>query len=151
VIEEIAVVQAWGTMHLPLGSIFCYQIFMSKSITDNRKKKRAGRPRVGATLIGVRVPPAGLAKLDSWIKENAPDLSRPEAIRRLVEIGLAHGKSARPPSGKSAERAKQLAAKTIDRLGDPAAPTEELANRKRRLLKGPEEFREVRLDRGKKT
>ena len=135
-------------MHLPLGSIFCYQIFMSKSITDNKKKKRAGLPRVGATLIGVRVPPAGLAELDSWIKENAPDLSRPEAIRRLIEIGLGSGKPARPRSAKSAERAKQLAAKTIDRLVDPAAA--KAVSRKRRLLKGPDEFREVRVDQGRK-
>jgi hypothetical protein len=32
---------------------------------------------------------APLAALDSWIdKQKEPDLSRPEAIRRLVEIGL---------------------------------------------------------------
>jgi hypothetical protein len=44
-------------------------------------------------LIGVRVPPAGLAALDPWIKKRAADLSRPEAIRRLVELGLkAKGK-----------------------------------------------------------
>jgi hypothetical protein len=61
---------------------------MSKSITDNRKKKRAGRPRVDAVLIGVRVPPPGIAEIDAWIKKNGADLSRPEAIRRLVEIGL---------------------------------------------------------------
>jgi hypothetical protein len=73
---------------LPPGSVFCYQLSMAKStITDNRKK-RVGRPRVGAVLIGVRVPPADLAVLDAWIKMNAPDLSRPEAIRRLVELGL---------------------------------------------------------------
>jgi hypothetical protein len=67
---------------------------MAKStISDNRKKKRIGRPPVGAILIGVRVPPAGVAELDAWIKKNEPDLSRPEAIRRLVEIGLkAKGK-----------------------------------------------------------
>jgi hypothetical protein len=34
---------------------------------------------------------------------------------------------------------------------DPAAHPEEAANRKRRLIKGPEEFREVRVDRLKKT
>jgi hypothetical protein len=61
---------------------------MSKSITDNRKKKRAGRPRVDAVLIGVRVPPPGLAEIDAWIKRNEPELSRPEAIRRLVDLGL---------------------------------------------------------------
>ena len=91
-----------------------------------------------------------MAELDGWIKKNAPDLSRPEAIRRLVELGLASSKPARRPSAKSAERAKQLAEKTIDRLVDAEAPSEEAANRKRRLIKGPEEFREVRLDREKK-
>jgi hypothetical protein len=29
-----------------------------------------------------------LTLIDSWIEKHAPDLSRPEAIRRLVEIGL---------------------------------------------------------------
>jgi hypothetical protein len=43
---------------------------------------------VGAILIGVRVPPADVATLDAWIKKHAPDMSRPEAIRRLVELGL---------------------------------------------------------------
>ncbi len=61
---------------------------MVKPISDNRKTKRAGRPRVGANLIGVRMPPAGLAALDGCIKAYAPDLSRLEAIRRLVEAGL---------------------------------------------------------------
>jgi hypothetical protein len=44
-------------------------------------------------------------------------------IRRLVELGLARSKSAGPPSAKTAERAKQLAAKTIDHLLDSDAPT----------------------------
>jgi hypothetical protein len=43
---------------------------------------------VGAILIGVRVPPADVATLDAWIKKHAPEMSRPEAIRRLVELGL---------------------------------------------------------------
>jgi hypothetical protein len=125
---------------------------MPKStVSDNRKKKRIGRPPVGAILIGVRVPPAGVAELDAWIRKHAPELSRPEAIRRLVEIGLARGKSAGRPSPKTAERAKQLAEKAIDRLADPAAPPAEAADRKRRLLKGPEEFREVRRDREKRS
>jgi hypothetical protein len=60
---------------------------MAKSISDNRKK-RIGRPPVGAILIGVRVPPADVAILDTWIETHAPGLSRPQAIRRLVELGL---------------------------------------------------------------
>jgi hypothetical protein len=61
---------------------------MSKSTVSDNRKKRIGRPPVGAMLIGVRVPPAGVAELDAWIEKHAPDLSRPEAIRRLVELGL---------------------------------------------------------------
>jgi hypothetical protein len=61
---------------------------MAKSTLSDNRKKRIGRPPVGAILIGVRVPPAAVAELDTWIKRNAPDLSRPEAIRRLVELGL---------------------------------------------------------------
>jgi hypothetical protein len=34
------------------------------------------------------VPPADVAALDAWIKKHSADLSRPEAIRRLVELGL---------------------------------------------------------------
>jgi hypothetical protein len=61
---------------------------MAKSTLSDNRKKRIGRPPVGAILIGVRVPPADVATLDAWIKKNAPDTSRPEAIRRLVELGL---------------------------------------------------------------
>jgi len=41
------------------------------------------------TLIGVRLLDEPLSTLDAWIaKQQEPDLSRPEAIRRLVELGL---------------------------------------------------------------
>jgi hypothetical protein len=46
-------------------------------------------------------------------------------------------------------RAAELATKTIDKIADPAAHPEERAERRRRLTKGPEEFREVRVDRPK--
>jgi hypothetical protein len=61
---------------------------MGKSTVSDNRKKRIGRPPVGALLIGVRVPPADVATLDAWIKKHAPEMSRPEAIRRLVELGL---------------------------------------------------------------
>jgi hypothetical protein len=54
---------------------------------------------------------------------------------------------ARPdePTRRSA-RASELASKTIEKIVDPSAPAEERAQRRRRLTKGPMEFREVRLD-----
>jgi hypothetical protein len=40
-------------------------------------------------LIGVRLLKTPLAALDDWIaRQQEPGLSRPEAIRRLIEIGL---------------------------------------------------------------
>jgi hypothetical protein len=45
---------------------------------------------------------------------------------------------------KKAVKASEMAAQEIDRLIDPSAPDEERQRRKRRLLKGPKEFRDVR-------
>jgi hypothetical protein len=63
---------------------------MGKSINVITKKRR-GRPVTTGKgmLIGVRLLDDPLAALDGWIaKQREPDLSRPEAIRRLVELGL---------------------------------------------------------------
>ena len=43
-----------------------------------------------------------------------------------------------------ATKASELAGQEIDRLGDPTATDEERQLRKRRLLKGPKEFRDIR-------
>jgi hypothetical protein len=54
-------------------------------------KRKRGRPVTTGkgTLIGVRFLKAPLARLDEWIaKQNDSTLTRPEAIRRLVELGL---------------------------------------------------------------
>jgi uncharacterized small protein (DUF1192 family) len=62
---------------------------MGKSIRVITKKRR-GRPVTTGkgTLIGVRILDEPLAALDDWIAQREADLSRPEAIRRLVELGL---------------------------------------------------------------
>ena len=63
---------------------------MAKSISVIQKRKR-GRPVTTGrgTLIGVRLLDDPLATLDAWIaKQKETDLTRPEAIRRLVELGL---------------------------------------------------------------
>jgi hypothetical protein len=70
---------------LSRGLPFCYQL---RIILSDNRKKRIGRPPVGAILIGVRVPPADVAELDAWIEKHAPTVSRPEAIGRLVGLGL---------------------------------------------------------------
>jgi hypothetical protein len=45
-----------------------------------------------------------------------------------------------------AHRAKELASKAIDQVTAGAPDDDVKASRKRRLIKGPEEFREDRLD-----
>jgi hypothetical protein len=61
---------------------------MSKS-TLSRTRKKMGRPSTGAESVHLRVLPDQSAAIDAWIsKQKEADLSRPEAIRRLVEIGL---------------------------------------------------------------
>jgi hypothetical protein len=62
---------------------------MTKSIVSNIRKKTIGRPRIDAVPVLVRIPPDELAVIDGWIKGRpAPKPTRPEAIRRLVELAL---------------------------------------------------------------
>ena len=90
------------------------------------------------------MPATLMAEVEAWATAN--DVTRSDAIRRLVERGL----TARiRPTQVNATRAKELAANVIDNLGDGAASADDRASRKSRLLKGPEEFREARVDRPK--
>ena len=68
---------------------------------------------------------------------------------RLVELGLTV-KTRRPTSDGQKLRARETAKTAIDRMTDTTANPDDQASRKRRLLKGPEEFREARVDRPKK-
>jgi hypothetical protein len=118
------------------------------------KKRRGPAPTGIGTLVGVRLQPDRLAALDAWIATQGNAMKRPEAIRAMLDAVLVivakpRGKK---PGGKPARasRARELAAEAIDRMGDPTASTEERDERRRRLTKGPPEFREVRVDRAKK-
>jgi hypothetical protein len=122
---------------------------MAKSI-DVITKKRRGRPITTGkgTLIGVRLLDTPLATLDHWIaKQREPELTRPEAIRRLVELGLTLKTKGRQSSEGQRLRAREIAGKAIDKMTDATATPDDQATRKKRLLKGPEEFRAVRVDR----
>ena len=66
-------------------------------------------------------------------------------------IATLHGPSAHRAGVRTdgAEKARAMAGQEIDRLIDPSATEEERQRRKRRLLKGPKEFRDVRSNRPK--
>jgi hypothetical protein len=115
------------------------------------KQKSVGRPATGVTpMMGFRAEPGLRAAIVRWA-ENQPDMpTLSEATRRLVELGLAVKAPTRSVSKPGRMlRAAELAATAIDKIDDPAAHPKERAQRRRRLTKGPEEFREVRVDRAK--
>ena len=117
------------------------------SIKAKPKKKR-GRPATGRDpMMGFRAAPVLRASIVRWaeLQPDVPTLS--EATRRLVEIALKSETSAKKEgSTPNKLRAAELAAKTIEKIIDSAAPPEERAQRRRHLTKGPLEFREDRVD-----
>jgi hypothetical protein len=79
---------------LPPGLLLRYREFMAKSIRDIAKRT-AGRPKTTGpgTGILVKMHDPHLGAIDAWIgKQKEPGLTRPEAIRRLVELGLKKAK-----------------------------------------------------------
>lgn len=46
-------------------------------------------------MIGVRLQPDALARLDAWISAQPDAPSRPEAVRRLLDLGLKAAPKAR--------------------------------------------------------
>jgi hypothetical protein len=91
-----------------------------------------------------------IAKVDAWAETQDDHPGRTEAIRRLVELGLrvkTEEKPVRRPGRRL--RARELATEAIEKISDPSAPPEERAQRRRRLTKGPSEFREARVDQPK--
>src|SRR6266436_4802074 len=74
--------------NLSFGLLPLYRLFMAKSISRTEKRTR-GRPATNPTSIHLTLAPDPLADVDRWIeKQKEPGLSRPEAIRRLVELAL---------------------------------------------------------------
>lgn len=92
-----------------------------------------------------------LKLVDKWRRKQRDGPSRAVAIRRLVERALASS-ATRPPLRSKASRrtAANLAGREVDRLGDQAASGEERARRKRQLIEGPQEFRDLRKKRRSK-
>ena len=92
----------------------------------------------------MQLPPELKSKIDMWANRQKDKPSLSKAIRQLLEKALA-GTVAPSHSDKGRTRlAANLAAREIDQLGDKAATGEERTSRKRKLLSGPKEFRDMR-------
>ena len=118
---------------------------MKKSIKVAPKKRR-GRPATGKDPhIAARMPSGLIAEVEAWATAN--DTTRSEAFRRLVELGLTVKAKDRPKGEHPRQRAREMAGNAIDKMTDTTASPNDQAGRKRRLIKGPDEFQKVRVDR----
>jgi Arc/MetJ-type ribon-helix-helix transcriptional regulator len=109
-------------------------------------QEKGGRSPPGQDpFSAIRLPPKLTAAIDTWAEVNGL-ASRSEAIHRLLELGLAASQPMRRRNLETASKALELAAREIDRLIDPSTPDEERKTRKRRLLRGPKEFQDLRGD-----
>jgi len=116
-------------------------------------RKKRGRPATGrAPIMTLRMPNELTVTVEGWAAHQPDKPARSEAFRRLVELGLAASAMTVSPSPRARAKAAEMAGEELDRLIDKSVPAEEQATRKRRLLKGPREFRDLRKDRpGKKS
>jgi hypothetical protein len=95
-----------------------------------------------------------LSAIEKWRRRQTPIPSVSDAICQLVEQALA-GKGARrslakqTPRKAKAEQAAELASRAIEGKTDKSQPVEEQKSRKRALIRGPKEFRDIRGDQPK--
>jgi len=103
------------------------------------------RPRK-IELNVVRLTADMAVRVDAWAATHAID--RVEAIRRLAEIGLrAEAAVSGPPRGCRVDLAIEAHAENhIGLLIDPETPEEERERRIHRLIEGPPEFVDFRID-----
>jgi hypothetical protein len=59
-----------------------------KSTIDSAKKSKRGRPPVDTEAVNVRLAITALQVIDDWRRKQDDLPGRPEAIRRLVDLGL---------------------------------------------------------------
>src|SRR3954471_18599128 len=109
-----------------------------------RAKKHRGRPATGQGVqIGTRWPESTVAQIDAWASGQQDTPARSESVRRLVEIGFGKPAPALPATSAptaSSQRGPGMGGSAIDKLKDNKASPDDQASRKRRLVKGPEEF-----------
>ena len=134
-------------MTLARPAFLTYYVNMKRSLGVVRKKR--GRPATGQDPVtAIRLPVKLRSRLDAWCKHQGDAPSRSEAIRRILDRTLPD------PSGgfeakRKALKASELADRAAEHLVDKSIPAEERQRRKRALIKGPKEFRDIREDQPK--
>lgn len=116
---------------------------MDKSKTSHVKRDCSGGAGETMLVDAGRLPKVLMSKIDRWRQKR--EISRSEAIRRLIELGLSlEGRPAM--TSRAAMRAAELAEDAVEARLAEDLPADEKSVRKRRLLQGPSSFRGVRKD-----
>ena len=108
--------------------------------------KRTSLPAERTPVSAISFSTSLTTSIDKWAERNDVH-SRSDAIRQLVEKGLAASAKSTPLKADDPETTKKIsdiAGKQIDLMSDPTATDDERETRKLRLLRGPREFRPLR-------
>jgi hypothetical protein len=81
-------VKTEGKGALLLSLQLCYHNFMAKPVFGNMAKPVRKRSAKTGTLIGVRLQSQQLKAVDVWATKQVPPVTRPEAIRGLIDAML---------------------------------------------------------------
>jgi hypothetical protein len=106
------------------------------------EKPRANREEIGAVELSQKLT----AAVDTWAANR--HITRADAIRRLVELGLHAKPHAAPPGAARLGPLilENLAMRRISEMLDPSLAPKERERRIRRLIEGPPEFSRQRID-----
>ena len=125
-------------------------MIMAKSIGDIPNNRDRPKTVGHGEDVTIRLQAVAIDEIEAWAKKQDDQPSRAEATRRLLEGALTNERLARRTNPKSASKATAMAGETLDGQVDASATPDEQAKRKRRLLMGPAEFRDMRRDHRKK-
>ena len=109
---------------------------------DHSPAVRIGRDAISAVKLSQELT----ADIDAWAETHR--ITRSDAIRELLELGLKAQPTDRPPAQGACDPVaiEQDAARQVDQMLDPSLPSEERQRRIRRLIEGPPEFSRERID-----
>ena len=107
---------------------------------DHGHVARAGRDAISAVKLSQHLT----AVIDAWAE--AHNMARSDAIRKLVEIGLNASPGPHRVVPHEPVAIEERAVQQIERMLDPELPAEERERRRRRLIEGPPEFLDHRID-----
>jgi hypothetical protein len=135
---------------IQLKARYCRERGAHLSITDRARALVTERP---VALPPVWLEEGSMSKADEY-RQFASDCivwariatsgDQREQFLELAKKWMSDAESIDPRMGLAA-KASEMAGEEIDRLGDPLATDEERQLRKRRLIKGPKEFRDIRI------